>query len=87
MFRIIGLCPLSLGLRNSFYENWKWCFLLLLSTIDDILGYSQDEEETESCQKHNEGVLKMVGDELTAELSERLKTKDLCKNIFKKCLQ
>ena len=29
----------------------------------------------------------MVGDELTGELSERLKTKDLCKDIFKKCLQ
>ena len=65
---------------------WEWWFLLL-NTIDDILGYGQDEGETELCQKHNEGVLKMVGDELTGELSERLKTKDLCKDIFKKCLQ
>ena len=28
----------------------------------------------------------MVGDEMTLELSERLKTKDLCKNVFKECV-
>ncbi|XP_066934734.1 uncharacterized protein [Clytia hemisphaerica] len=52
---------------------------------DEILEYN-NEDGIESCFKHKEGVFKMVGDEMTQELSERLKTKDLCKNVFKECI-